>query len=422
MPLNDSDTAVLGTPGEDVTHWGIMRRTRKNWDRLDHPNADGVRLMLWPLADLSVAEVRRRWGAGEYRVFWMHVDPEAEVRQKAAGNGIPFKLDPVEVEPPEALAPPPVPISAASGDASAAPLDFALRLMQMADARSEAQLRGMAQLVGISPTRPGDIGGAGTSEVSEMRAELAAMRAQMAADARQREIEDRHRAELDRRDREIADLRRQVEDLETDEPSGPTFAPGRLAVGAAWVCCPERRGRKARSGGARHCSDRSEDDGAGRASHGPSARAQGRTRARGGHASAGAPSCAGARGERGAVADWRDVPRSEAAGDGPGRSGARAKAARRGGRGRVVRARVETLSVVGQPDGVVCGVAEVAERGRGGAVAMLVSVGGRRIDVVLTPEEGQALGAQLIACSFTAAGAPPPRVPLPGPQRPAVLA
>ena len=220
--LDHEQASVFGVPNDIVTHWGIHRKDRDKWIRLSHGDAAGVARKVWPLEELAVEEVKRRWGAGEYRTYWEAHDPtneRPEARRIAQGNGQTFLIEdvpePVAPSAPQVIQPPP-------GDNSIAQsLGFAMQLIQMTDQRSAAQLQALAQMAGMQQHGPSAPAGV-SSELAEMKATLAAMQAQMLADAKQREIEDRHRAELAERDREIERLRREQE----TQGGGLEFEPG----------------------------------------------------------------------------------------------------------------------------------------------------------------------------------------------------
>jgi hypothetical protein len=69
---------TFSVPGPDVTHWSCFRfqpgdDTNTKGERLTHESDDGVALREWPIADLSVAAIRERWGSGIFRVGWLSI-------------------------------------------------------------------------------------------------------------------------------------------------------------------------------------------------------------------------------------------------------------------------------------------------------------------------------------------------------------
>lgn len=216
----------LGTPAEDVTHWGIMRVTgytrasqggarRPNLERLDHPDAEGVRIDEWPIESLSIETVRERWGAGTFRAVFLVLDPENEEpskRRRSAGNGPFFTLE--REEEPAAAPAAPVAIPAPHGAGVSDMLQFARAIFEMSQV--------MAQ-------RPAAPVAAPDNATAELRAELARMQARLDAEKAQREAEERHRAELAEKDRRIAELEREREraelEADRDEPR-PMFEAG----------------------------------------------------------------------------------------------------------------------------------------------------------------------------------------------------
>lgn len=225
---------ALGTPKDDVTHWAISRITgwRRNptnkrvpiYERLSHPRPDGAHLGEWPLADCTLETIRDRWGHGEFRVHWLINDEEAadpSDRRRSAGNGNIFKLDEiagdvVEEDPPTAA---PVQVQPPS-DGVTSQLDFAMRMMAMAEEKAHRTLQA---ILNASGHNRGD-GGAN----AEVLAKLAEMTARLDAEKAQREVDERHRAELAKKDEEIRELKRAKEKAEEDADKAgdaPAFDP-----------------------------------------------------------------------------------------------------------------------------------------------------------------------------------------------------
>jgi hypothetical protein len=99
------DAEVIGSPPANATHWQLRRQTAGGWSRCDFAAGDGdVAVAEWPLGELSLATVRRRWGAGTYRVVWMASTP----KRKPCGTGRPFILKPPAPRPVAPPAPRPV--------------------------------------------------------------------------------------------------------------------------------------------------------------------------------------------------------------------------------------------------------------------------------------------------------------------------
>lgn len=78
-----------------------------------------------------------------------------------------------------------------------------------------------------------------------------------------------------------------------------------------------------------------------------------------------------------------------------------------------------TIAIVGAAmgDGLMVGIGQVRKWAdprqqrmvQDGAVAIIITdASGRRVDVLITPEEGMQIGPQIIAASMFAAAAPPP--------------
>lgn len=158
--IDASATAVLGTPGEDVTHWGIARRAGGKWVMLDFPDDMGTRLKHWPLSTCSVDVIRERWGSGEFRVVWLVLDPDhpqPEQRQRSGGNGRQFVLDSMPA--PVHVAAPAVATRAPSG------FEEAAAIMRFADDRTASQLAMVATLAQTFAGANAGRGGLGAAEL-----------------------------------------------------------------------------------------------------------------------------------------------------------------------------------------------------------------------------------------------------------------
>jgi hypothetical protein len=220
--LEEMLAEVVGRPGEGVTHWGISRietvRGEAKPSRQTHPNEERVRLREWPIEELTLDEIKKRWGAGTFKLHWFCNDPEhptADQRRTSGGHGPVFTIEPDVVPDVAPMAPPPpVHVAAPSGDFS-----FALQLMQASDQRAAETMRTVMQMA-----QAGQGGGAS----AEMTAAVARLEARIEADKREREQEQRHRDELQRRDNEIAELKRAAERAAEREESsaGPSIEPG----------------------------------------------------------------------------------------------------------------------------------------------------------------------------------------------------
>jgi hypothetical protein len=114
--LSPEVTRYTGTPAPEATHWGIWRIDPRGKElRLRVMSPEGVEAELWPLSELTLDEVRNRWGGGEYKCFWMTEDPDnpqPAMRRRSAGRGRNFTVagDAKNVyQVPHAAAPPAAP-------------------------------------------------------------------------------------------------------------------------------------------------------------------------------------------------------------------------------------------------------------------------------------------------------------------------
>lgn len=221
---------VVGTPHASVTHWGIYRKRetpyasgRDKWLTLDHPDESGVLQKLWPLAELSPATVRERWGPGTFQVYWVRLDPEnpqPEHRRTDQGKGVVFGIKEMPKE------------EADDDDddeprGATDPLAFAMRYADEQAKRTMSQFEAFARLAGINSGGSG-ADSAALAAIAELRAELAEQRARAEAAEERRKIEDAHRRDLEAKEQEIARLRRELEDdrRDRDDDAAPRFVPG----------------------------------------------------------------------------------------------------------------------------------------------------------------------------------------------------
>jgi hypothetical protein len=109
--MQRNETPIFGRIPQGATHWSIRKRGELSWDWCTFADREGVAQQEFPLTDLAVPLIRRRWGAGIYRV--MFLSNAGGVRQ-VFGNGKVFELTganqagsprPAGREPPENVAP-----------------------------------------------------------------------------------------------------------------------------------------------------------------------------------------------------------------------------------------------------------------------------------------------------------------------------
>ena len=233
---NDALATVIGQPPEEVTHWGIARIVNGKSMRLDHPNANNVRVDRWPVAELSLDEVRARWGHGTFKVLWLNPESD-DPHRRSGGWSAAFTLDPekaVATFPAPtptmpAVAPPlAMPIAAQNGVSAGDLLNTMTQMMQMSDARSDAFLKAVLTVQGASHQRPAEE----NRELSELRAAHAALAARIEADEKRRELEQRHRDELAKKDAEIAKLAREKEEAEREAREAERAEPPRIDPGS----------------------------------------------------------------------------------------------------------------------------------------------------------------------------------------------
>ncbi len=210
VTLPDSLTRVVGTPGPDATHWGIWRMGRGKPERLAMAEPGGAHTFLWPLSTLSLEEVSKTWGGGDFQLLWMVEDPEnpqPELRRRSAGKGTQFKIDAPTVPHWQNPIGPGFP-NPAQGPPSGGFNELERAIMMMR----------MLTEVSRSNTSPAILRDDPNIEVVK---ELAAVKAQLAADQKLREVEEKHRREVDDLKESVRDEKMRRRRLEEESERGP---------------------------------------------------------------------------------------------------------------------------------------------------------------------------------------------------------
>jgi len=89
MTMRRRDSEIFGKVPAGATHWSVRRKDVLTWEWCTYAGADGVVKQEFPIADLSLATVRDRWGNGTYRVMFLALGQG--IRQ-VYGNGKIFEL------------------------------------------------------------------------------------------------------------------------------------------------------------------------------------------------------------------------------------------------------------------------------------------------------------------------------------------
>lgn len=84
-----SETPVFGRIPQGTTHWSVRKRGSLTWEWCTFADRDGVAQQEFLVTDLSVTLIRKRWGAGTYRVMFVSV---ASGTRQVFGNGKIFEL------------------------------------------------------------------------------------------------------------------------------------------------------------------------------------------------------------------------------------------------------------------------------------------------------------------------------------------
>lgn len=201
--LPESVTNYFGVPGPDVTHWGMMKRDARNKEeRLTAPTLDGAHTNTWPLSELSVEEVRNRWGDGSYRTFWVIEDPDAalpEQRRRSGGRGRDCRI--VGNAAAQWGTPPAMPqLPPAPAGSMMSEVERMAMTMQI--------MGSMFQQFQTTAPKPDD-------KVATLMASVAEMKARLEHDTATRALEDKHRRELDEYRDKVRARDQKIERLET---------------------------------------------------------------------------------------------------------------------------------------------------------------------------------------------------------------
>jgi hypothetical protein len=214
---------VFGVPNPEVNAWGITKKEHGKWVRQTHPDANGTHLREWPLSELTLEEVRDRWGAGSYRVQWFVHDPEHEEpgqRHRSGGTGPVFELEGAGV--PRVTVPqaPPAPTpSAATGG-----FDLAVQFMRMADERVSSQLTSIATLAQAIA------GGNNNRGVDATVLQLLLDKQQSQFASLVERMSAAHEAQLTELRGQVASLRSEIEDEEDDDAGSAVSSVAKTAI------------------------------------------------------------------------------------------------------------------------------------------------------------------------------------------------
>jgi hypothetical protein len=211
------ETLTFGPSPDGATHWGLHRlaATGLKGEAEKYKNPDGIVVNRWPLSELSVDEVRRRWGQGRFQVQWFALDGATHQNK---GKGFVFELaaDEVATEAPG----PTDPVSQilAIQDRARATADRDLeRILTLAQGFAQLQAGpGVAARAAAAPLDSED-----AAELRRLRTENADLRARQMMREEAERVTAPLRAEIAERDRRIARLERESE----REDAGP-FEPG----------------------------------------------------------------------------------------------------------------------------------------------------------------------------------------------------
>lgn len=185
--------------------------------RLEYGNDAGVRIREWPIDELSIENIRARWGSGEFKVHWFSHDPENEdpnERRRPQGHGPNFTLEP---ETPAASVAAPAGMTIPNGGAG----DVALHMMNFAMSFAKLQNQQTAEQISTLMNLRGAAGAPAAAAPPEMNAELLRLMVKDAA----RDAADAVAAKYEA---QIAELKKKLEEAEEDDDdeSAPLFTPG----------------------------------------------------------------------------------------------------------------------------------------------------------------------------------------------------
>ena len=83
-----SETPVFGRIPQGATHWSIRKRGPLSWEWCTYAGREGVVQQEFGIGDLSITLIRKRWGAGTYRVMFVSLTRGARQIGKNQHAGI----------------------------------------------------------------------------------------------------------------------------------------------------------------------------------------------------------------------------------------------------------------------------------------------------------------------------------------------
>ncbi len=86
-----SETPAFGRIPEGATHWSVRREGPHAWQWCTFTDRQGVVQHEFPISDLDIALIKRRFGPGRYRVMFLAIVGSA---RRVFGNGRVFELGP----------------------------------------------------------------------------------------------------------------------------------------------------------------------------------------------------------------------------------------------------------------------------------------------------------------------------------------
>ena len=229
----------FGVPPPGTTTWMMTRRPlgmhgKGGWQKCSSADESGTHVREWPLSELTPDVVRSRWGAGEYRVGWLAIDPETGARE-GKGSGPAVILEPeavaTPVRPTAPAAPPPPPF----GNPSAPMNDFerAIQVMTVLDQRANNTLTRSLEIASSLMTPLMQRQGGGL--------DVATLQLIMQSSAQQtqaliQQMQQQHEQSMTALRAELATLRRSGDDDDDDDDddvpatvaraAAPLFRPG----------------------------------------------------------------------------------------------------------------------------------------------------------------------------------------------------
>ena len=134
----DAPISPFGGVPPNATHWSIFRKVNSQWEKLHWGPPGEMSLREWPLDELTAANIKARWGAGNYRPQFLRPTDRGGMRSLNHGKEVILTDDGAPATVAAILPTPPAP--------SLDSLASALRVLDVIEGQADRKIAGMALL------------------------------------------------------------------------------------------------------------------------------------------------------------------------------------------------------------------------------------------------------------------------------------